>query len=257
MNNYERNNTMVACVIAFIIVGGAALGGLFLLGSLNISPWIPNNNNWDEGTLFEFERTGETIPDEIAVNVDIGVGAIYVRYVNDPALTYEISIWVPNNTLETEGNPTVAWSSNTITVEYQTCGINITLGVNATYSLNLETSTGAIAIELDNQAHVGSINATTSTGAIALDMTDDVVIEGDITFDLHTSTGAIALAVDLPTGVGGHFIGSTGTGSVDVTPVGWSVVIPNVYETSDYDTATDTVTITATTGTGSVAATLG
>ncbi len=256
MSNYERNNTMVACVIAFIIVGGAALGVMFLLGSMNIVPFIPNNNNWEDGTLFEFERTGEAIPDDITVNIDVGVGAILVDYIDDPDLTYAVSIWVPNDTLVEDGNPTVSWGSNSITIDYSECAVNITLGTNATYALVLTTSTGAIAIGLDSGAKVGDIDATTSTGSIVLSMSDDVVLEGDITFDLHTSTGSIVLAVDLPLDAGGRFTGDTGTGSVNVNPIGWASVTTDVYETSDYDTATNTVTITATTGTGSISAIL-
>ncbi len=247
---------MIACIIAFIIIGGVAIGAVFLLGSMNMNPYIPNNTDWEDGTLFEFERTGEAIPDNITVNIDIEVGAILVDYIDDPDLTYAISIWVPNDTIDEYGNPTVSWASNSITIDYSVCAVNITLGTNATYTLELTTSTGAIAIDIDNGAKVGDITASTSTGALAISMSDDVVLVGAVTYDLETSTGSIALSVDLPSSAGGRFVGDTGTGSVNVTPLGWTAIASNVYETSDYDTATDTLTITATTGTGSIVANL-
>lgn len=261
---YERNNTMVACVIAFIIVGGVALGALFMLGSMNFPNWNgPSHWSWDwddtDGTLYEFERTGVAIPDEITLHINVSVGGIMVTYLDDPQLTYEISIWAPNDTIEDVGAPTVVWSSDTISIDYPVAGVNVTLGTNATYTLDLLMTTGGIFIDLDHGARVGNIEAVATTGGISLQMTDDVIISGDVEFELTTTTGGVSVEVDLPTGVGGYFSGATTVGGVDVTPVGWDPATAGStqrYQTPDYETAADTVTITATTTTGGISATL-
>jgi hypothetical protein len=258
MSNYERNNTMVACIIAFIIVGGVVVGVIVLNGSSGWNPWTPNFNipDWENSTLFQFERSGVTVPEDVAVNFTVDVGAILVTFVDDPNLTYSISMWVPNVTLSQYGDPTASWTSNTVTIDYPVGGLNLTLGTNATYTLELETTTGAIAIALDQMAHIGDIGVHTTTGSIILSMTDNVVINGAVTFTLEATTGSITLNIDLPTGVGGRFGGAASTGSVHVTPNGWSSVGTDTYETSDFNTATDNVTMSATTTTGSITASL-
>jgi hypothetical protein len=258
MSNYERNNTMVACVIAFIILGGVVVGVLVLGGNFSWSPWPPSINvpDWENGTLFEFERSGVAVPDDVAVGFTVATGFILVTFVDDPNLTYAVSMWVPNATLAQHGDPIVSWASNTVTSEYPVGRVNITLGTNATYTLDLDTTAGAITIILDHMAHVVNMNTQTTTGTIALTMTDDIVVNGAADFTLEATTGGIIFNIDLPTNVGGQFSADVTTGSVNISPTGWSSVGTNIYETSDYNTATNTVTISATTTTGQITGSL-
>jgi len=105
-------------------------------------------------------------------------------------------------------------------------------------------------------AHVGDVSLDTTTGGISLQMSDDVVLLGNATFDLDTTTGGIDLTVDYPTGVGGSIECAVGVGGVDITATGWTQITSNHYETSDYDTAAQTLTIVAETTTGGIDATV-
>lgn len=258
MSNYERNNTMVACVIAFIIIGGVVVGVLVLGGNSSWNPWTPNINvpDWENGTLFEWQRSDVPVPDNVAVGFTVATGAISVTFVDDSNLTYAVSMWVPNASLAEHGDPIVSWASDTVTTDYPVGRVNITLGTNATYTLDLDTTAGAITIALGHMARVATLNAHTTTGAIVLNMTNDAVVNGAADFTLEATTGSIIISIDLPTNVGGQFSAEVTTGNVDVSPTGWSSVGTNVYETSDYNTATNTVSISATTATGQITATL-
>ncbi|MCK5390039.1 MAG: hypothetical protein KAJ36_06095, partial [Candidatus Thorarchaeota archaeon] len=126
------------------------------------------------------------------------------------------------------------------------------LGSGVNYTLNVDVTTGGIAVVMDLGAHVGDVSLDITIGGIALDMTEDAVILGNATFDLSATTGGIALDVDYPTGVGGSIECAVGTGSVDITATGWTIITANHYETSDYDTAAQTLTIIAQTTTGDI-----
>ncbi len=165
-------------------------------------------------------------------------------------------MWVPNATLAEYGDPIVGWASNTVTTDYPVGRVNITLGTNATYTLDLDTTTGAITVTLDHMAHVATMNAHTTTGAIALSMSDDVVVNGAADFTLEATTGSILVSIDLPTNVGGQFSADVTTGNVNISPTEWSSVGTNIYETSDYNTAVNTVTISATATTGQITGSL-
>lgn len=258
MTNYERNNTMVACILAFIIVGAVAIGGLFLLGTTNWNfPSPPTTpNDWEEGELFEFARSEASMPATVTLSLDIDVGGIKVVFVDDAELLYNISIWVPNATLEEHGDPTVTYSSETITLDYPVAGVNVTLGSGTTYVMDLDTTTGGIEVILTSPANVGDIDIDVTTGGIHFLMVNTVNITGDLDFNFRTTTGGIDIDLSIPVEVGGSFIGTVTTGSVDVSPVGWTMVSQNHYETSNYDTASDTITISASTTTGGIEAVL-
>ncbi len=251
---YRRNNAMVACIIAVILVGGIVIGVASLVGSSHFPGGIWNTS--DAKTLFEFERVGEPIPDAITLDINVNVGDVNVIFEDNATLTYAISILVPNASLRDNGNPTVSWSSNTIAVGYPVCSINITLGTSATYQMFFTIDTGELTINLSDSAKVGNIEATMTTGSIKVLMSEDVSVQGDIVFTLTVATGSITMVIDLPSDVGGRFAGSTTTGTVDVTQLGWNELGSNTYETSNYNSAADTVTINASVDTGSVQATL-
>ena len=162
---------------------------------------------------------------------------------------------VPNNTIAQHGDPVVTFSSNTITLNYPIAGVNVTLGSGVNYTLDVNTVTGAIGLELTVGAHIGDIALNTSVGSISVVMADDVVVNGDLEFNLHSGVGAINVVANLPTDVGGSFDATTSVGSINVIAPGWTESLSDHYETDDYDTASNTVTITAITDTGSISAT--
>ncbi|MFW9850082.1 MAG: hypothetical protein ACFFF4_13170 [Candidatus Thorarchaeota archaeon] len=256
--SYERNNTMVACILAFIILGGVAVGAIFFLGTTNWAfPGIIPPNNWDEGELFEFDRTETSMPATVTLDIDVSAGAIMVVFEDDPNLLYNFSIWVPNNTLTEYGDPEVTYASDTIGLNYSAAGVNVTLGTGTTYVLDIGTATGAVSIVLENNASIGNINVDVTTGAISLIVTDDINISGNLSFDLTTTTGAIDAVVNLPTGVEGQFRGSTSIGAVDINGVGdWNEITDSHYQTSGFTSATNSINIVANTTTGAVDATL-
>ena len=75
---------------------------------------------------------------------------------------------------------------------------------------------------------------------------------GNSTFDLQTSTGGIAIDADLPSGIGASVECAVTTGSIDISATGWTQITPNNYETIDYHTASQTLTVIAGTTTGSI-----
>jgi hypothetical protein len=251
---------MVACILAFIIIGGVAVGAVFFMGTTNwdftgFNP--PTNFDWDEGEMFEFDSTLTSMPTEVTLDVDVITGGVQIIFVDDADLLYDISIWVPNATLQQHGDPTVTYASETITVDYPTCGVNVTLGSGTTYVLDIDTTTGGVSIILGAPSNVGDIDVDVTTGGIEFVMTSDVVINGNLTFSLSTTTGGVDVNVATPTDVGGRFSGSVTTGTVDVTTVGWNEIIADIlYETSDYGDTSNSITITAATTTGGVIAIL-
>ncbi|MFW9908550.1 MAG: hypothetical protein ACFFEF_08235, partial [Candidatus Thorarchaeota archaeon] len=130
MSSYERNRTMVACIVVFIVVVGAAIGVVILfMGSTNWNwnPTVPPSN-WDVGETFEFERTESSMPLNVTLDFDVDVGGIDFKFIDDPTLLYYIEMWVPNETLQEYGDPTVTYTSNTVALDYPAAGVNVTLG---------------------------------------------------------------------------------------------------------------------------------
>jgi predicted membrane protein len=130
--------------------------------------------------------------------------------------------------------------------------VNITLGSGVNYTIDVAVTTGAISAVMGAGAHVGDVSLDTTTGAIDIISTDDVVLLGNATFDLSTTTGGIDIIVDYPSGVGGSISCAVNIGSVDITATGWTMITSNHYESSDYNTASQTLTITAGTTTGGI-----
>lgn len=242
---------MVVCIFAILVIGAITIGAISYFGT--------NSWNWNYNpatTDFSFDAEVGTTTGTVTLDLDITTGGVRVSFVENTSLLYAIAIEVTNTTLETEGEPTVTFSSNTIGLDYSTAGVNVTLGSGVNYTLNLHTVTGGIDIVLADGAHVDDITATVTTGGISLVMSDDVVLIGNSTFNLQTTTGGISIVADLPTGVGGSIECAAAVGSVDITAAGWVEITSNHYETNDYDTAAQTLTIIAETTTGGVDAIL-
>ncbi len=257
MSNYERNNTMVACIIAFIIVGGVAVGAVFLLGSnnWNFNPVIPPMD-WGVGEQFDFSLNDSSMPATVTLNIDVSAGGILVVFVDDAELLYDISMWVPNSTLVMNGDPEVTYSAGTISLNYPAGEVNVTLGTGTKYLLDLTTTTGGVDVRLANNASIGDMGIQVTTGGISLGVSNNIRVSGDVTFNLDTTTGGITVEVVLPSNVAGQFRGGSSTGHVHVTATGWEELASTYYETSGFSTATDRIYVSADTTTGGVTATL-
>ena len=248
MSNYQRNTSMVVCIFAVIIVGAIAVGALSFYGS----NWF----NWTNATTdYHVDSEVGATTGTVTLDIDLSVGGIAITFVDNASLLYEIDIEVQNSTLERDGAPTVTFSSNTIALDYTAAGVNVTLGSGLNYTFDINVATGSVDVVLVDGAHVGDITINTGTGTISLEMTDDVVLFGNATFDLDAETGSVDVVVDLPTGVGGSVECATGLGSVDITATGWTQITSNHYESSDYDTASQTLTVIIETSTGDISAT--
>ena len=247
MNNYQRNTSVVVCIFAVIIVGAVAVGALSFWGN----SWF----NWNPATTdFNFDAEVGATTGTVTLDIDLTTGGVSIIFVDNASLLYDIDMEVDNTTLERDGDPTVTFTSNTIGLDYTTAGVNITLGSGVNYTLDIDTTTGGISVELTDGAHVGDVALTAETGGISLVMTDDVVLIGNATFDLDTTTGGVTVVVDLPAGIGGSVEAAVGVGGVDITATGWTEITSNHYETSDYDTASQTLTVVIETTTGGISA---
>lgn len=248
MSNYERNNTMVACIVAVIAVGALAVVGFTYLGNLDF--------NWNLTPVhFSYDESVGSTTGTVALDVDIATGGVQVKFEDNATLLYRIDFVMENRSYVQYGEPTVAFADNVITLQHEVGGANITLGTGINYTITVELATGGIAVIL-SEGGVGNVSLTTGTGGIDLTILDDVTVVGNPTISLATTTGGVALVVDLPVGIGGSFDASTVTGGVNVLAPSWVEISSSHYETSDYETALQSVTITAHVTTGGIQATL-
>jgi hypothetical protein len=253
MSEYQRNRGMVVCVIAVLAVGAITVGGLTYLGSTG---WW-GIFGWNSAkTTFLFEGDVGNITGTMLLDVDLSTGGLSLHFVDNSTLLYEVSFEVQNSTLNQYGLPTVALNGNRIVIDYSAAGVNVTLGTGVSYAINASVATGGISAIIDHGAHLANISLTTTTGGVSLLMTDQVVVSGSAPIDLRATTGGITLNVDLPSSAGGSFVGSSSLGGVHVNTASWTQIAQNHYETANYHTASDTVTIVATTSTGGMSANL-
>ncbi len=251
MSNYQRNTSMVACIVAVLVIGAVSIG-LFAYYGSNFNNWTANPATTD----FHFGSDTGTVNETVTLDIDLSTGGVSVVFVDNESLLYDIDITVDNSTLATEGNPTVTFVSNTIGLEYTTAGVNVTLGSGVNYTLNIHTTTGGISVVLAEGSHIGDISLLTSTGGISLTLTNGAVLLGNPTFDIESTTGGISIVVVLPNDVGGSFEAVITTGDIVVTATGWNEITSEHYETSDYETAPHSLTITTETSTGGISAVL-
>ncbi|MFO7836895.1 MAG: hypothetical protein R6V83_09580 [Candidatus Thorarchaeota archaeon] len=254
MSNYERNNAMVACIIAVLIIGAVGVGALVWLGGTNWSGF--GGPNWNTTTDFTFEEMESTMPDSVSLDVDLNAGELNIVFVDDSELLYRFDLEVPNRTISQHGNPSVSYSSDVIALDYAAAKANLTLGSGTNYTMSFDVQAGGVQLTIGENAHVGDLNITTEAGGIDLTATDSAFYSGDVQFNLAASTGGITMNVDLPSTIGGSFTGTTSLGGVDVSTSTWTQTSTGNYETSNYDTASQTVTITATATLGGIQATL-
>ena len=249
MSNYQRNNTMVACILSVLVVGAIAVGALTYYGTTS---W-----NWSQATTdFAFEAEVGATTGIVTLDVDVDAGGVVVTFVDNATLLYDIELEVLNRTVEADGAPTVTFVGNVITLDYTAAGVNITLGSGVNYTMDIALLGGGLDLHFIDGAHLGDVNATVTGGGLALILTDDVVLYGSPTFDLNVGAGGMTLNVDLPTNVGGSLECASVSGGVDITAPGWTEITLNHYETSDYDTAPQSLTIIAQTSSGGITAIL-
>jgi hypothetical protein len=249
MNSYERNTGMVVCILGVLIVGAVVVGALTYFG--------PTTWGWftgDDTVYYHFDSTVGGTTGTVNLDVDVTIGAVNIDFEDNATLLYRIDVGVPNRTVQELGAPTVTFSANTITLDYTTLAANITLGSGVNYTLDVTTDTGAVDCDVILGAHIGDVTVTTGTGAIDFFMSSSVVVIGSPDFNFETTTGAVELNIALPSSIGGSIEAAVGTGIVEIDAPGWTEITSNHYESTDYDTASQTVTVVVQTGTGAVEA---
>ncbi|MBD3160324.1 MAG: hypothetical protein GF309_16210 [Candidatus Lokiarchaeota archaeon] len=253
-NNYERNNTMVACIVAVLIIGAVGTGLMVWLGGTSWGSF--SGPNWTATTDYSFEETESSMLDSVTLNLNLSAGGVNIEFIDDSNLLYHLDLTVPNETVSEHGEPSVVYSSGVVSFDYAAAEANLTLGSGTVYAMSISVDAGGVELVIGENAHVGDVDITAQAGGIDLTVTDDATFDGDVEFTLQASTGGVTLSVDLPSTVGGSFAGTASFGGVDVTTSTWTEISSGHYETSNYDSASQTLTITASAELGGIQATL-
>ncbi|MFX1482209.1 MAG: hypothetical protein ACFFCP_03365 [Promethearchaeota archaeon] len=249
MSNYQRNTSMVVCVFAVLIVGAIVVGAISYYGTTN---W-----NWNPVTTdYSFQADVGATTGTVTLDINLDAGGVNVKFVDNASLLYDIGVEVDNTTIASDGEPTVTFASNTIALDYTNAGVNITLGSGVNYTIDIVANAGGVNVELGPGAHISDVSIQVTAGGIDFVMAEDVVLVGNSTFDFESTTGGISLIVDLPPSTGGSIECAAGVGGVHITAVGWTEITSAHYETTDYDTASQTLTILAETNIGGITAVL-
>ncbi len=249
MTSYERNTGMVVCILGVLIVGAVLVGALTYFG--------PTTWGWfigDDTVYYHFDSTVGATTGIVNLDVDVTTGSVNIDFEDNATLLYRIDVGVSNRTVQQTSAPTATFSVNTITLDYSVLAANITLGSGVNYTLDVTTGTGSIDCDVIQGAHISDITLTTSTGAIDFFMGSGVILAGSPDFNLETTTGDIDQNIVLPSGIGGSIEADARTGSTDIDAPGWTQITSDHYESTDYDTASQTVTVVIQTDTGSVEA---
>ncbi|NWF94782.1 MAG: hypothetical protein HXY34_01435 [Candidatus Thorarchaeota archaeon] len=250
-NGYTQNRSMVICIIAMIGIGSLLAGFAVLLGS---SGW-----NWSSDNTprhFDFDELRGPINETVVLNVTMDVGAVTVSFVDNSTLLYRIGLTTTNSTVIKDGAPTVTLQAGVINLDYTVGTVVVYLGSGIAYDLRIKTTTGDVVVTALGVASVSDISLTSSVGAVRLTMTESASLVGNVTCDLETDVGDISVNIDLAAAIGGSFGCTTGIGSVSISAPGWTQIDSRHYQTANYATASQRLTITAKTGTGSVSAVL-
>ncbi len=249
MSNYERNTTMIFCILGVLVVGSIAVGAITFYGS----SWLGHDNT---PVYFHEDSTIGSVSGLVTINADINTGSLNILFVDNDTLLYDVDVQMSNRSYLQYGDPTIAFSSNTLTLSHEVAAFNITLGNGINYTINAQTSTGSIACVLSHDALVGDVALTTGTGSIAFTMTNDVTLIGNVDFDLTTNTGSVTAVIILPDDVGADFSAELGVGSIVVNAPTWDKVTSTHYQSDDYGDAPQNLDIVVETSVGSVTATL-
>jgi hypothetical protein len=247
MTSYERNTGMVVCILGVMVVGAVLVGAFTYFG--------PTTWGWffgDDTVYYHFDNTVDNTTGTVTLAVDLTTGSVNIDFEDNTTLLYRIDVGVSNRTVQEIGAPTVTFFANIIALDYTTSAVNVTLGSGVNYTLDITTETGSVDCDVTLGAHIGEVTFTTGTGNIDFFMGNGVTVLGSPDFSFETTTGTIDLNIVLPTGIGGSIEAAVGTGSVDIDAPGWTEITSRHFESADYDTASQTVTVVVETGTGTV-----
>jgi hypothetical protein len=250
MSNYERNTSMVLCVLGVLIIGSIAVGAVTFFGT---TYWTGFDNT---PVYFHEDRAIGSVTGLVTIDANVGTGSVNILFIDNETLLYKVDVEMTNRSYQQYGEPTIRFRQNTLTVSHEVAGFNITLGNGINYTIDATTNTGSIICIITDGAMVGDIGLTTGTGSITLTLANDATLTGNPDFDLSTSTGSITAIILLPDDVGADFDASTGTGTVTITAPTWNHVTGSHYKTDDYGTAPRNLDIVVETGTGTITATL-
>jgi hypothetical protein len=231
-----------------VIVVGAILVGAFSYYGPGWS-WGPS-----ETVYYSFDSLVGSTTGTVNLDVYVEAGSVKIGFEDNTTLLYRIEFGVSNRTVQETSAPTVTFSSNTITLDYTALEANITLGSAMNYTLNVVAGGGLIDCDVIQGAHVGDVSLTAMSGSIDFLMGSGVSVFGSPDFAFESTTGEVNLIITLPVGIGGSIEGAVAFGTVDIDAPGWTEVPSSHYESSDYDTADQKVTVVAQSDTGTIEA---
>lgn len=256
MNNYERDNSMVGCITAAIIVCAVLVGGLAYFSSIPSEP-TPTNNGWnpEDYTTFAFEVVETEMPELVTLRIRKNSGGVNIRFEQNQTLMYRIEMLVHNDTVESLGPPNVTYISDYINLNYEHGSTEIVLGTGTIYEFDVCVNSGGIYADLSGPSHVGDISLSADSGGLDFKMDSQISLNGNTTFDLEVGSGGMDIDISIPLGIDGCFQPTVGSGDINISST-WGVVINSVYYTTNYGTASQTVTVTAIVGSGGLIASL-
>jgi hypothetical protein len=257
MSNYERDSTMVGCIIATIILCALLIGGLAYFSSIPAQPTTPNNG-WElqDYTTFIFEHVENEMPEMVKLRIRKNSGGVNIKFAQNHSLLYRIEMLVHKDTVESIGPPNVTYTGDYINLNYEHGATDIVLGTGTIYEFDIRINSGGIDADLRGPSRVGDLSLSTNSGGIEFKMNSQIMLYGNATFELETESGGMDIDTSLPLGVGGCFQPIVDSGEIDISS-NWGVVINSVYYTTSYETASQTVTITAEVESGVISASLG
>ena len=231
---------------------------MIVVGSVLVGAFSYFGPAWSWGlsdrVYYSFDSLVGSATGTINLDVDIEAGSVEIEFEDNATLLYKIEVGVISRTVQETGAPTVTFSSNTIALDYTALEANITLGSALNYTLNVIAGAGLIDCDVTQGAHIGDVSLTTTTGSIESLMGSGLSISGSPDFAFESTAGLVDLIINLPVGIGGSIEGAVAFGTVDIDAPGWTEVTSNHYESNDYDTAEQKVTVVAQSNTGTIEA---
>ena len=241
---------MVACILGVIIVGAVFVGVAALNTTFHFGGWGWNGK---ATTVFDFDSIDATNT-SVEINIELSSGTLNLNFEENSTLLYRFAVEVQNNTLLHHGEPAVTFSSGIIKLNYVSAAVNLTLGCNVNYTIDVDITSGTVNIVITEGAHVGNIEVDVDSGVINLISTSGVILVGDPTFDISVTYGTVTIVVVLPSDVGGSIETSVTSGTNTITAPTWTEITSTHYETSDYGTASQSLTIIASVSSGTISA---
>jgi len=250
----DRNNTMLAIITVAIVLCGTIFAAVYVFGQLDFDWNNPDYEGLDPNAdeySFTFEEVSLSIDPVIAINIGIDVGGVNILFEENSTLVYRLDVIVSNDTYKDYGAPNPQFNSPSLNFNYAILEANLTLGSEAFYTFDISIDVGSAHIDAGEFAHISDVDIEVDVGSITLAMLEDITLDGNVTVDLDLDVGSVDLVIGLPTNIGGRVTGFTSTGDFDIFSFGWDEIAAYRYETTNYSTASQTVTFTSELGTGS------